>query len=99
MALAANHLVRSQGGMVVVREGRVISFLPLQVAGIISRNSFDDVLAKFAAINQTLRDAGCKFARPHLMPLFLPFLALPSVRILHSGIIDVKKRSVISTLA
>ena len=99
MALAANHLIRSQGGMVVVREGRVISFLPLQVAGIISRNSFDDVLAKFAAINQTLRDAGCKFARPHLMPLFLPFLALPSVRILHSGIIDVKKRSVISTLA
>ncbi len=99
MALAANHLIRSQGGMVVVREGRVISFLPLQVAGIISRNSFDDVLAKFAAINQTLRDAGCKFARPHLMPLFLPFLALPSVRILHSGIIDVKKRSIISALA
>jgi adenine deaminase len=99
MALAANHLIKSQGGMVIVKDGKVISFLPLQVAGIISKNSFEDVLARFVDINQTLRDNGCKFQRPHLMPLFLPFLALPSVRILHSGIIDVKKRSVIPPLA
>jgi len=99
MALAANHLVKSQGGMVVVKDGKIISFLPLQVAGIISKNSFEDVLARFMSINQTLQDHGCKFQRPHLMPLFLPFLALPSVRILHSGIIDVKKRSVIPPLA
>jgi adenine deaminase len=99
MALAANHLVKSQGGMVVVKDSQVLSFLPLQVAGIISQNSFEDVLARFLGINQALRDRGCKFQRPHLMPLFLPFLALPSVRILHSGIIDVKKRSVIPPLA
>lgn len=99
MTIAANHLVKSQGGMVIAKDGKVMSFLPLQVAGIISKNSFDDVLAKFTSLNQTLRDAGCKFPRPHLMPLFLPFLALPSVRILHSGIIDVKKRSIIPTLA
>ncbi|MBM3904998.1 MAG: adenine deaminase [Thaumarchaeota archaeon] len=99
MTIAANHLIKSQGGLVVVKEGKIVSFLPLQVAGIISKNPFDDVLAKFTSLNQTLRDAGCKFPRPHLMPLFLPFLALPSVRILHSGIIDVKKRSVIPALA
>jgi adenine deaminase len=99
MALAANHLVRSQGGMVVVKDNKIISFLPLSVAGIISKNSFEDVLEKFVGLNQTLRDHGCKFQRPHLMPLFLPFLALPSVRILHSGIIDVKKRSIIPPVA
>jgi adenine deaminase len=99
MALAANHLVKSQGGMVLVKEGKILSFLPLQVAGIISKNSFEDVLARFVGINQTLIDRGCKFQRPHLVPLFLPFLALPSVRMLHSGIIDVKKRSVIPPLA
>jgi len=99
MAIAANHLIKSQGGMVVVKDGKVMSFLPLQVAGIISKNSFEDVLQRFVGLNQALRDAGCKFQRPHLMPLFLPFLALPSVRILHSGIIDVKKRSVIPPVA
>jgi adenine deaminase len=95
MAFAANHLVRSQGGMVVVNDGKVLSFMPLDVAGIISSKRFEDALDRFAHLNHTLADRGCKFSRPHLVPLFLPFLALPSVRILHSGIIDVKKRSAI----
>ena len=98
MAIAANHLIQSQGGMVVIKDSKVVSFLPLQVGGIISKNPFNDVLQRFTSLNQTLRDNGCRFQRPHLMPLFLPFLALPSVRILHSGIIDVKKRSIISPL-
>lgn len=98
MTLAANHLIKSQGGMIVIKDGKILSFLPLSIAGIISKNPFDDVLKRFVDLNHTLRDSGCKFQRPHLMPLFLPFLALPSVRILHSGIIDVKKRSVVSSL-
>jgi adenine deaminase len=99
MAQAANHLARSQGGLVVVKDGKILSFLPLQVAGIISSNQFDDVLQKFVHLNSTLIDGGCRFQRPHLLPLFLPFLALPSVRILYSGIVDVKKRSFIPSLA
>lgn len=95
MAYAANHLIKSQGGMVVVKEGKTMSFLPLQVGGIISSNSFDDVLERFVNLNSTLIENGCVFQRPHLIPLFLPFLALPSVRILYSGMIDVKKRSFI----
>lgn len=95
MAFAANHLVRSQGGMVVVKDSKIVAFLPLRVGGIMSENSFDDVLQKFVAVNSTLTDNGCKFQRPHLVPLFLPFLALPSVRILSGGIVDVKKRSLL----
>jgi len=99
MAQAANHLIKSQGGMVVIKEGKVLSFLPLQVGGIISSNPFDDVLDRFVKLNASLVDSGCVFQRPHLMPLFLPFLALPSVRILYSGVIDVKKRSFIDVFA
>jgi adenine deaminase len=99
MAYAANHLVRSQGGMVVVKDSLVVSFLPLQVGGIISKNPFDDVLERFVALNSTLVENGCIFQRPHLVPLFLPFLALPSIRILHSGIVDVKKRSIVPAIA
>ena len=99
MAQAANHLTKSQGGMVVVKEGKVLSFLPLQVAGIISSNPFDDVLERFVKLNSSLVENGCVFQRPHLVPLFLPFLALPSVRILYSGMIDVKKRSFIDVFA
>lgn len=99
MAVAANLLVKSQGGMAVVRDGKTLAFLPLQVGGIISSSPFDDVLGRFVELNSILVESGCRFQRPHLVPLFLPFLALPSIRILHSGIVDVKKRSFLDAIA
>ena len=92
MAIASNHLIKNQGGLAVVRSGKLLASLSLPFGGIISTSSFEKTLSDFEKINNTIVDLGCKFDRPHLLPLFLPFLALPSVRILSSGIIDVKKR-------
>lgn len=95
MAVAANYLVRNQGGMSVVKDHRILASLPLQLAGIVSTYSFEDVLSSFGKIHSCITDSGCKFSRPHLVPLFLPFLALPSIRILSDGIVDVKRRTLI----
>lgn len=99
MSIAANTLIKNQGGLVVVKSGKVIASLPLQLAGIISTESFEKVLTNFQQINNSIIDSGCKFSRPHLIPLFLPFLALPSIRILSGGIVDVKKRSYINPIS
>ena len=93
MAIAANSLIKTQGGLVVIKDGKSLASLPLQFGGIISTDSFEKVASNFSAIKSSLVDSGCKFKRPHLIPLFLPFLALPSIRILYSGIVDIKKRS------
>lgn len=98
MSVACNHLIKNQGGIVVVKSGKILASMPLQFAGIISTDPFDKVLANFENINNSIVDSGCKFSRPHLIPLFLPFLALPSVRILSGGIVDVKKRSYIKPI-
>jgi len=98
MAIAANSLLRTQGGMVVVYKGKILSSMPLQMAGIMSTDSFEKTSKNFSDINNMLRDSGCKFKKPHLIPLFLPFLALPEIRILHQGIIDVKSRSFLKTI-
>ena len=98
MAIASNHLIKNQGGIVVVKSGKILASLPLPFAGIVSTDSFENVSSNFEKINNSIIDSGCKFSRPHLIPLFLPFLALPSVRILSSGIVDVKKRSYISPI-
>ena len=95
MTIAANNLVKSQGGMTVVKNGNTLSSLPLQMAGIISTDSFEKVHQNFADLNSTIVESGCKFKKPHLIPLFLPFLALPAIRILYSGIVDVKNSSFI----
>ena len=98
MAIASNHLIKNQGGLVVVKSGKILASLPLQFAGIVSTDSFEKVSSNFEKINNSIVDSGCKFSRPHLIPLFLPFLALPSVRILSGGIVDVKKRSYIEPI-
>ena len=98
MADAANKLVKSHGGIIVVKNGKTLASLPFQMGGIISTDTISKVTRNFTKINDVLRDAGCKFKKPHLIPLFLPFLALPDVRILYSGIVDVKARQFIPTI-
>ena len=93
MTKAANSLVITQGGMTVVSDEKILSSMPLQMAGVVSTDSFETVLENFANLNAVLTDTGCKFKKPHLIPLFLPFLALPDIRILSTGLVDVKNRS------
>jgi len=92
MAIACNKLSKDQGGMIVVKDGKTLASMPFQFAGIISLNSIESVSKQFLEINSSIIDSGCKFKKPHLIPVFLPFLALPDIRILYSGIVDVKKR-------
>jgi len=92
MADAVNKLIKSQGGIIVVKNGKTLASLPFQMGGIISTDPIDKVTKNFTKINDVLLDAGCKFNKPHLIPLFLPFLALPDIRILYSGMVDVKSR-------
>ena len=98
MALAANEASSSGGGLAVSKDGKILAKMPLQVGGIISSDPFDIVEKNFASIGDVLRDAGCKFSRPHLVPLFLPFLAIPSVRITAKGIVNVKDHAYIKPL-
>jgi len=98
MALAANTLLKTQGGLVVVKSGKITASLPLQFAGIISTDTFEKISSNFEQVNNFVIDSGCKFSRPYLIPLFLPFLALPSIRILSGGIVDIKRRSYIEPI-
>lgn len=97
MAAAANAV--SGGGMAAVRGGRVIARLRLQAGGIMSVGRFETVVREMDAFAEAARELGCPHPRPHVPMIFLPFLALPQARILHSGIIDVRRRTRISPLA
>jgi len=41
MAIASNHLIKNQGGIVVVKSGKILASLPLPFAGIVSTDSFE----------------------------------------------------------
>ncbi len=98
MAFVANKLTNLQGGIIAVKNQKILATYSLPVAGLISKLPFENALLEFSNLNAKIVDAGCKFKNPHLIPLFLPFLALPEVRILYSGVIDVKNRNYIDIL-
>ena len=73
MAKAANSLADTQGGLVVVSDEKILASMPLQMAGIVSTDSFETVSENFENLNAVLVDTGCKFKKPHLVPLFCRF--------------------------
>ena len=90
-------LIKNTRRNVVVKNGKILASLPFQFAGIVSTDSFEKVSKILKKLTNSIVDSGCKFSRPHLIPLFLPFLALPSIRILSGGIVDVKKTKLSQT--
>ena len=99
MAFAANALIKMQGGVIVVKNEKIIAQFALPFAGLISTLPFDKALFEYSEVNSKIVDAGCKFKNPYLIPLFLPFLALPDIRILYTGIVDIKNRTYLNILA
>lgn len=96
MATAINQIIKSCGGAATVIQGDVQAHIPLPIAGIMSEA--DDVAGQFAQIRQSFKELGCAYGEPHLIPLFLPFLALPSIRIQSNGLINVKDGTIIPTV-
>jgi adenine deaminase len=93
MALVANGLTKMQGGMLAAKDDKILCKFEMPVAGLISALPFEEALHEYSEIDSRIVEEGCKFKNPHLIPLFLPFLALPEIRILYSGIVDVKNRT------
>jgi adenine deaminase len=98
MAFVANTLAKMQGGMLVAKNGNILSKFSLPLAGLMSLLPFEKTLDEYSSIDSKLVDSGCKFKNPHLIPLFLPFLALPEIRILYTGVVDIKNRRYLQIL-
>ncbi len=91
MYLAAVELVKSQGGKVVVKDGEVISKLPLPIAGLMSDKEFDYVLEKCDELNSAAHSIGCTLEDPFMTMGFLSLPVIPELKITDKGIFDTNK--------
>ena len=89
MYTAAIELVKAQGGKVVVKNGKVISKLPLPIAGLMSDKPFDYVLNKCNELNKAACDIGCKLSDPFMTMGFLALPVIPELRITDKGVFNV----------
>ena len=91
MYTAAVALIKCQGGKVVVKDGEIISSLPLPIAGLMSDRDFDFVINKCHELNQAAHSIGCKLEDPFMTMGFLSLPVIPELKITDKGVFDTNK--------
>lgn len=91
MYTAAVALIKCQGGKVVVKDGEIISQLPLPIAGLMSDKEFDFVVEKCDELNKTAHSIGCKLEDPFMTMGFLSLPVIPELKITDKGVFDTNK--------
>lgn len=95
MAVAANRLVKIEGGFVVVEGGQVLAELALPVAGLMSLKSFEAVREELVRLRAAARSLGVVLEEPFLQLAFLALPVIPHLKITDMGMVDVDRFEVI----
>ncbi len=91
MYTAAVELVKMQGGKIVVKDGKIISKLPLPIAGLISDKDFEYVVKQCEELNKAVKDLGCTLDDPFMTMSFLSLPVIPELKITDKGLFSTKK--------
>ena len=92
MALAAQELVRVQGGYTLVHEGRVVGTVPLNICGLMSSAPAEQLIASLERISAQARAQGVhEGIDPFISLSFMALPVIPKLRITDMGMFDVDK--------
>ena len=96
MAYAINHIIRNQGGQVVVKDSKVLEFLPLPIGGIVADFEPEEMSRRENTLDDAARSLGCRFGKPFMYMIFLSVTAIPDYAITDRGLVDYVSLKVIS---
>ncbi|MFQ5429881.1 MAG: adenine deaminase [Phycisphaerae bacterium] len=99
MHLALMHLVKLQGGLVVVREGRVLADVPLPIAGLVTDQPAAVTAQKLRDLTRAAHDLGCRFDQPLMALAFLSLSVIGKLKLTNQGLIDVERFEPIPLIA
>ncbi|HEX9448595.1 MAG TPA: adenine deaminase C-terminal domain-containing protein, partial [Dongiaceae bacterium] len=88
MAVAINHIIAQNGGQVVVDKGKVVTFLPLPIGGIVSDLEPAEMAEREEALDAAAQALGCALPWPFMYMFVLQITAIPDYAITDLGPID-----------
>ncbi len=88
MAFAGNKLAEAGGGMVAVRDGKVLALVPLPIAGLMSPQPVEVVNEQIEALAQAWQELGCDLDSPFMTMSILALPVIPELRITNRGLVD-----------
>lgn len=91
MAVAANALVESGGGMAVAMDGKLLGIVPLPIAGLMNNKSVEEMAELIAALDSCWKEIGCELVSPFMTMALLNLACLPELRLTNKGLVDCTK--------
>jgi adenine deaminase len=98
MAMAVNELAKAGGGQIVVKDGKVIGQVELEIAGLMSTERADVVAKKAATVLDGFRACGCNLNNPNMQLSLLGLVVIPELRISDKGLVDVTQFDFVSVI-
>ncbi len=83
------------GGMAVIRDEKVLARVPLDVAGLMSRESLEGLTGKLDELNRAAFSVGCTIQDPFMSLSFLALPVIPKLKLTDLGLVDVEKFSLV----
>ena len=91
MLRAVRRLSETGGGVVVIDRGIVQAELKLPVAGLLSDEGLEDVIAASRACVAAAQELGCELPSPFQTMAFLALSVIPQLKITDRGLVDVDR--------
>lgn len=96
MAFAVNEIIQNNGGIVIVKEGRVKEFVPLPVGGIMSNASAIELKDSMSKLKRQVKKQGCVLTNPvFTISLQIPLAVIPKGAMTNRGLLDIEKQEII----
>jgi adenine deaminase len=93
---AIKEIERLQGGLVVASSGKVSSSLSLPIAGLLSPEPLESVVAQLEKLQKLAKDLGTRLPSPFATLSFLALPVIPELRLTDLGMVDVNEFKLIS---
>jgi len=85
-----NEIVRLKGGLAVSNDG-IVKSLQLNIGGIMTTSTCDEIAYDYDSLNQLVSSMGCTMKAPFMTLSFMALLVIPDLKIGDRGLFDVKK--------
>lgn len=89
MKIAVEKIEELQGGIVVTNNGKVIDFIALPVAGLISKEPITTVSEKLRNLKSIVNNLGVELISPFMTLAFMGLPVIPEIKITCKGLYDV----------
>jgi len=90
MAEAVNSLASIGGGIVCVRDCKVMAVIRLPIGGIVSDKPLEKVYEQLKRMRRAMMELGCALKSPFMTMSLLALPVLPELRITDKGLVDTK---------